>query len=331
VKLSGPGLAAIPLREGASRRPTAGGRAEMRLDGEVLLLDGEPVEGAGVAFAADGPVRFGAMQLSGEVEVRRGPGGLEVIDALPLEDYVAAVTGAEMPPHFPPQALRAQAVAARTYGLSRKLVALGEGRDYDLGSTVLAQVYPGGGADPRARAAAEATRGEVLVRHHQPIEAYFHSACGGRTERGADALGRDLSYLASVACGRCRASPKYRWTLRLGAAELSRAAGLSGPATFVRVRERTATGRAASLEVAAGAARARITAAELRQRLGFERLPSLAFSIRPAGGGFLFEGRGSGHGAGLCQWGAAGLARAGEDYRRILARYYPGTELVKMY
>jgi stage II sporulation protein D len=332
VELSGPDLSASPLRDGAERLPSAGGRAEVRLEGEALLFDGSPVEGAGVGFTSPGPIRYGGRALSGEVEVRRGPGGLEVIDALPLEDYVAAVTGAEMPPAFPREALRAQAVAARTYALARKLEALGEGRDFDLGSSVLAQVYPGqGGGDPRARAAAEATRGEVLVHDHQPIEAYFHSACGGRTESGAAALGRDEPYLRSVQCGRCGDSPKARWTLRIAAAELGRAAGLGRSATGARVVSRTGSGRAARVEVVAGGRRAGMAAVELRQRLGYDRLPSLAFSIRAEPGGFAFQGVGSGHGAGLCQWGAAGRARAGEGYRKILETYYPGTEIVKMY
>lgn len=331
VQVAGPGLAGTALRDGAAPQPSAGDRAEVRLEGDELLLDGVPLEGAGVTFTAGGPIRCGGRLLSGEVEVRRGEGGLQVIDTLPLEDYVSAVTGAEMPAGFPPEALRAQAVAARSYALSRKLEAVEEGRDFDLGSTVLDQVYPGQAVDPRARAAAAATAGEVLVKERRPIEAYFHSACGGRTERGLDALGRDLDYLASVECGRCAAAPKATWRLALTAAEVARLAGLPGRATGFSVAERTRAGRASRVAVAAGARRARLTAVELRRRLGYERLPSLWFSVRPGRDGFLVEGRGSGHGAGLCQWGAAGWARAGEGYREILRRYYLGTELVKMY
>ncbi len=331
VQVAGPGLAATALRDGAAARPSAGDRAEVRLDGDELLLDGTALEGAGVTFTAGGPIRCAGRLLSGEVEVRRGPGGLEVIDALPLEDYVSAVTGAEMPPNFPPEALEAQAVAARSYALSRKLEAVEEGRDYDLGATVLSQVYPGQAVDPRARAAAAATAGEVLVKDRRPIEAYFHSTCGGRTERGLDALGRDLDYLASVECRRCRASPKATWRLRLPADEVARLAELPGRATAVRVTERTRTGRAARLEVAAGQRRSRLTAVEWRRRLGYERLPSLWFSVRRDGDAFVLDGRGSGHGAGLCQWGAAGWARAGVGHREILRKYYPGTEIVKMY
>jgi stage II sporulation protein D len=332
VEVSGPGLAAEPLREGAARRPVAGGRSRVRLANDALLVDGVAVDGAGVVFSAAGPIVHAGRKLSGEVEVRRAPGGLAVIDVLPMEDYVAAVIGGEMPPSFPPEALKAQAVAARTFAVGKKLEAREQALDFDLGSTVLDQVYPGaGGADSRARAAAEATAGEVLVRDHRPIEAYFHSACGGRTERGADGLGRDLPYLASVRCDRCQGSPAWRWKVRVRAAEVGALAGLSGPATAVRIVRATATGRAARVAVEGSGGKVVLDGPELRRRIGYDRLPSLAFTVRRAGGEFILEGRGMGHGVGLCQWGAAGRARAGEGYRAILARYYPGAELLRMY
>jgi len=332
VEVSGPGLSAEPLREGAEPRPVSGGRALVRLDREVLLLDGVPVDGAGVLFTSSGAIRHAGRSLSGMVEVRRAPGGLAVIDVLPMEAYVAAVIGGEMPASFPPEALKAQAVAARTFAVGKKLEAREQALDFDLGATVLDQVYPGAGrADPRARAAAEATAGEVLVKDHRPIEAYFHSTCGGRTERGADALGRDLSYLPSVPCDRCQGSPAWRWTVRIPAAEMGSLAGLAHPATAVRVLRATSTGRAARIAVEAGREKVVLDGVEFRRRLGYDRLPSLAFSVRGSGGAFVLSGQGKGHGAGMCQWGAAGRARAGDDHRAILARYYPGAELIRMY
>ena len=332
VEVSGPGLSSELLREGSEPRPVPGGKSRLRLDGETLLLDGKPVDGAGVVFTASGAIRHAGRALSGVVEVRRAPGGLGVIDVLPMEDYVAAVIGGEMPPSFPPEALKAQAVAARTFAVGKKLEAREQALDFDLGATVLDQVYPGAGrADPRARAAAEATAGEVLAKDHRPIEAYFHSTCGGRTERGADALGRDLSYLRSVPCDRCQGSPSWRWTLRIPAAEMGSLAGLARPASAVRVLRTTSTGRASRIAVEGGGEKVVLDGADLRRRLGYDRLPSLAFSVRASGGAFIFSGQGKGHGAGMCQWGAAGRARAGDDYRAILARYYPGTELLRMY
>jgi len=254
----------------------------------------------------------------------------EEIRELRLEDFVAGVVSGEMPASFPVEAQKAQAVAARSYALTRKIEAQAADRRWDIGTGVLAQVFAGK-ASPAARAAAEATTGEVLVAGMEPVEAYFHAVCGGRTEGGMAALGRDLPYLASVECGHCDRAPGARWTASVGAAELGKAAGLAGPATAARIVARTATGRAERLEISRGTKVATLAASDLRQRLGFSILRSLAFEVRAVGGGVRFEGRGLGHGAGLCQWGAAGLAREGKGYREILSRYYPGTEVVRMY
>jgi stage II sporulation protein D len=271
-----------------------------------------------------------ASGASGEELIRvQLPGGKEPVE-LRLEDYVAGVVAAEMPASFPPEALKAQAVAARSYALTRKIDAQAADRSHDIVAGVIAQAFsrePG----PAARAAAEATVGEVLALGMEPVEAYFHAACGGRTEGGLAALGRDLPYLVPVTCGRCDQAPKVRWTLELPARDLAKAAGLPGTATGARISARSPTGRAEKVEVRAGGRTAVLAATDLRQRVGFSRLPSLAFEIRARAGRFVFEGRGQGHGAGLCQWGAAGLAREGKTYREILAHYYPGVEIVRMY
>jgi stage II sporulation protein D len=275
-----------------------------------------------LAVAAAGAAR-------GEERIRVRAGDARGVVELRLEDYVAGVVSGEMPASFPPEALKAQAVAARSYALTRKIEAQAGGRDHDIGAGVLAQVWSAA-PSAAARAAAEATAGEVLVAGMEPVEAYFHASCGGRTEAGLAALGRDLPYLVAVECGRCGRAPRVRWTVEVPAGELA-AAGLGPAPAAARVSERSATGRAARVELEAGGRRTSLAAVDLRQRLGWSRLPSLAFEVRAAGGALVFDGRGQGHGAGLCQWGAAGLAREGKGYREILAHYYPGTTVVRMY
>jgi len=252
------------------------------------------------------------------------------VQELRLEDYVAGVVAGEMPASFPPEALRAQAVAARSYALTRKIEADRTGKPWHIGSGVLAQVYRGRHS-PAARAAADATAGEVLVHGVLPVEAYFHGSCGGATESGLAALGRDLPYLASTACGSCDGAPGARWERRFSGAELGKVARLPGAADAVRVVSRTGSGRAERVELARGERGVVLAAADLRQRLGWSRLPSVAFDVAAAADGFVFTGRGQGHGAGLCQHGAAGMARAGKTYREILAHYYAGAEIVRMY
>jgi stage II sporulation protein D len=269
--------------------------------------------------------------LSTVAVVERTGATLRLIEELPLDDYVAGVVSGELPSGFPAEAQKAQAVAARSYALVKKIEAERAGRSFHLGASTLSQVYAGAAPNPAARAAASATRGEVLVLGNEPVEAFFHAACGGRTERGLDALGRDLPYLVSVPCGRCHDAPGSRWTLLRSGAELGRALGLAGPVTALRVTGSTPSGRVARVELQVGGQRLVLAAADLRQRLGWSKLPSLAFEVRERAGIFTFTGRGQGHGAGLCQWGAAGLARDGKRYREILATYYPGTELVTLY
>jgi len=222
-------------------------------------------------------------------------------------------------------------VAARTYALVKKIEAEASGRGWHLGASVLSQVYAGAAPNPVARAAADATRGEVLVSGNEPAEAFFHASCGGQTEAGLEALGRDLPYLAAVPCGRCSDAPGARWRVAIAGADLGKAIGLAGKVTTLRISERTASGRAARVEVGGAGRVLVLAAADLRQRLGWSRLPSLAFEVSERHGTFTFEGHGQGHGAGLCQWGAAGMAREGRGYREILAHYYPSTQVVKMY
>jgi stage II sporulation protein D len=275
-------------------------------------------------------ISLAAQAARAEERIRvRLEGSAEVQD-LRLEDYVAGVVAGEMPPSFPAEALRAQAVAARSYALTRKLEAQRTGKPWDIGAGVLHQVYQGRHS-PAARSAADATLGEVLVLGMEPVEAYFHSVCCGTTESGLAALGRDLPYLVPVDCGSCDGVAGARWRREFSAADLGRVAGLGGPADDVRVAARTATGRAERVELARAGRSVELAAADLRRRLGFSRLPSLAFEVAPARGGFAFEGTGMGHGAGMSQHGAAGMARAGKTYREILGHYYPGTEVVRMY
>ncbi|MHB8420590.1 MAG: SpoIID/LytB domain-containing protein [Myxococcales bacterium] len=282
-----------------------------------------------------GPLRVEERDLRGAVELRCQGHRWLAINVLPLEEYLAAVLGGEMPPTFPREALEAQAVAARSYAVHRKVEAVQEGLPYHLDSTVLSQVYGGlAGEDPRTRSAVAATRGEVLADGMLPVEAYFHASCGGQTESGAAALGRDEPYLASVPCPCAGRSPYAHWSVRMTPGELARLAPHllgSGDLTDLRISGRTASGRARALAAQTTAGSRTLSAVRLRAAVGYVRLPSLWFDVRKANGAFVFEGKGAGHGAGLCQWGARILAQQGKSYREILAHYYPGAELRKIY
>ena len=315
--------------------PGPGGRAVVRIVNGRLDIDGAPWPETSVRFrAGEGAhdagvpghsgISANGFEVRGDVVVRAHRGRLQLINVIPLEDYLAAVLGSEMPKSFPLEALKAQAVAARTYALQKKLEAYDQ--PWHLGSSVIHQVYGGVEREaPRTRAAVEATRGEVLTWDLQPIEAYFHASCGGHTETGGQALGRDLPYLRSVPCP-CGALPASRWQATLSANELRNALGVRS--NELRVTRRTRTGRVDLLSAGART----FDAATFRRKLGYMRVKSLEFELKPGPDGELrFVGRGFGHGAGLCQWGAKALADQGREYREILSHYYPGTELQTLY
>ena len=327
IAIQGENLRARALDGDEGYRPIEAGRIELRREAETLAFSGG--RSAALRLRADGPIAVGESRVRGNVEVLAHEGKLLVVNEIPLEVYLAAVLGSEMMPSFHPEALKAQAVASRTYSLRKRLETLD--RPYDLGSTVLSQVYAGvPREDPRTHAAVEATAGEVLVFGHEPIEAYFFSSCGGRTAGGDEALGRPLPYLQSVRCGEHADVPRARWELRLSAAELGKRLGL-GPVDALRVEKRSATERVESVIVEASGARKRLTGAEFRRRLGYGELRSLAFDFEKRGATFHFRGRGFGHGAGLCQWGAQAAGLEGKSHREILQHYYPGAEIRKMY
>lgn len=262
---------------------------------------------------------------------------------LPLEEYVKGVVAAEMPAAFHPEALKAQAVLARTYVVRRLRLFGGPG--VAGGSADVSSDPTQGQAwlDQRAlrqkwgllgyyrywgkvSAAVDTTSGQILTYQGEVADGLYHSTCGGHTESAREVWGNDVPYLTGVPCDYCRQSPRYRTQLyvalrTLGQAVPSSAGGSSsgGSKTPVpELLESTVTGRVRLLQV--GGVTVRGT--EVRERLG---LPSTWFSWQVEGDRVRFDVRGWGHGVGMCQYGADGQARQGRSYLEILQYYFPGT------
>jgi stage II sporulation protein D len=337
VTVRGKGLAFGTDSDEPVLTPLPANRALVRRSASGLEIDGAPWPQSSVRFRAgsnpptpqtnDEELRLAGHRVRGDVVIRVARSSLELINVLPLEDYLIGVLGNEMPPDFPDEALKAQAVAARTYALRRKLGS--NEQPYHLGSSVLHQVYRGlERENARVRSAVDSTHGEILTYDLEPIEAYFHASCGGRTESGLDALTRNLPYLQPVDCP-CGRLPASHWELSLPTAELAALLGQKD-ASPLSISSRSRTGRAKFLRLGNGDP---IDAATFRQQLGYGKLKSLWFEVVDSGrdGSVKLSGRGYGHGAGLCQWGAKLFANSGWNYRQILEHYYPGTELQRMY
>lgn len=371
----------------------------------------------------DTPMDIGRRSYLGALEVSLGDNGLDVVNEVRQEDYIVGVVAGEAARGFPLEALKAQAVAARTYALSQ----MGNrGPSVDVVDTVADQVYTGADvAWPEVREAVASTAGQVLTWKGKPIIAYFSADCGGYTRTNmAAGLGKGpLPYLKAVkdvdanGVDYCATSPSHTWSRRLTAEDilpkLNAAWGTSieslkaihltrvysdgrvgevsvaglGPlpppppavkvakaperepvpgggeadGTKPEASEKPAsetkpdapaddaadssapTPNASKADGAASQAPAPAKAApaperpkiarslrafDFRKIVGTSTLRSQIFSAAPDGdGAWLFSGRGYGHGVGMCQWGAAGMAKEGIAYERILHHYYTGVTL----
>ncbi|MEM7494963.1 MAG: SpoIID/LytB domain-containing protein [Myxococcota bacterium] len=248
---------------------------------------------------------------------------------VPLERYVAGVVHSEMPGGWPLEALKAQAVAVRTYALWQRQRRAGQ--RYHVRSDVLDQVYRGRvDADAPATKAAMATRGQVLAWNGELAHTYFHAACGDHTASGQEVWGQEQPYLRGVRCGFCRdAGKQFRWSVHVDYSELNRSLKQTGVGQVkgLRMGSRLPSGRLRTVRIMCRGSQD-IPATKLRALVGYNRLPSTWISrIQPTSRGVTFTGQGHGHGVGMCQWGARGMARQGATAEQILARYYPGTRL----
>jgi stage II sporulation protein D len=303
--------------------------ARVAPDGAGLRIDGRRVGRRWVA-PGPGPHRAGDQWVRGSVAVERSGPGLRVINRVPLETYVAGTLGTEVYSRWDASTLRAQAVVTRTYAIYQHTHSVAQG--WDVEADTSHQVYGGVRAENPAIARAVAdTRDEVLTWNGEPILAAFHSASGGRTASAQEVWGQSLPYLRSVDVDGEEDSPDTYWRVRVSPSTLGRALaplGLQlGAVRSVHVAERTASGRAARVELVGSGGSGIVTARQLRSALGDALIKSTLFEVRDLGGDLVFVGSGHGHGVGMSQWGAQAMAERGADYRQILAAFYPGTRL----
>lgn len=326
----------------AQARITAHG-ALVAMDGALKIGPEKAIKifagGGGLWLSGPGlPRRLYTGQIVFTSDKRR----LKIINTVPLEAYVAGVVTGEASDLSQLEAYKAQAVAARTYIIKRLHAHSGEG--YNLCDSTHCQLYTGqGDISSKALRAAEATRGEVLFYKGAPAETYYHSICGGRTETVTYVWPYEgYPYLVSVRDGPpakpyCSIAPNFKWKTKIyytGLTRLSRQAGWLNPseeARGLRVSAWGPSGRASEVEIQAGSRNVKVPATEfyhgIGRRAGWLAVRSTFFRVLTAKDYVMLDGTGSGHGVGMCQWGAEGMARQGFKYRDILRHYYPGTEI----
>jgi stage II sporulation protein D len=295
-----------------------------------LLVDRRPV-GDVWRLEGSGILTVNQMRFRGKLEFRRIFEGMQVINEVMLEDYLAGILGRELYADWHPETLKAQAVAARSYVLHQR--AASDGQSFHVEAGTSSQVYGGVAAEtPSIRAAVSATRGEFLSYARKPILAVYHSASGGRTASSEEVWGRPLPYLVSLEVVDEQDSPDTYWRASISKTKLGRALdslGIRiGSPRELQVVDRSRSGRALRVRIRGDKGNHNLEARALRVALGESVIRSTLFEIRSTRDAFVFVGSGHGHGVGMSQWGAQAMAQRGSTYREIIQTFYPGTSLV---
>ena len=295
-----------------------------------------PVYGVRVEPERSATISLNGKRLRGTLEIVRQKNlTLLIINHVALEEYLRGVLSKEAPDYWPEEALKAIAIAARTYAVYQR--ASKAQVDYDVTGDVMSQDYGGKTAEKAATTrAVKETAGLILAYHGKLFPTFYHSTCGGMTEHSRVMGDYNIEPLqGGIACSLCAASPFFKWQRRLTRADLAWALrksshGSIGTIRDVRVTKRTPSGRAQEITLSGSLRTLRLTGYDLRVLLGFEQIRSTFFTVEPVGDDFVVEGHGWGHGVGLCQWGSAELARRGLLAPEILSYYYRGAALVSL-
>jgi stage II sporulation protein D len=281
-----------------------------------------------------GPLRVGTRDYIGALEVWRQGDGLLLVNELPMEEYVAGTVRGEASERWPAEALRALSVVARTYAVFQQGRAAGKAFHVVAGNQD--QNFAGWTmAGSPAREAARTTAGQVLTWQGRVFPTFYHSDSGGFTEAAQRVFSGDgVPPLEGVRDEFSMESPNYTWTVTFSLAligERLRRGGLEvGQVTRLTVLERSPSFRVARLAVEHSRGTATLRGADFRRLIGYDALKSTLFVPVAHDGVVRFEGRGWGHGVGLSQFGAKGMADRGYAYPQILEHYYPGAVLATL-
>jgi stage II sporulation protein D len=301
------------------------------------VKDGLQVEGKlyrRLSFSASTAVYVNNKPYRGLAELTFADKGILVVNQLPLEEYLVGLINCEISSAWPIEAVKAQAIIARTYALNKKMSRLSA--PYHLESSVIDQVYEGCLIeDSRARRAVLETEGVVLTFGGAVIQAFYHSSCGGRTEASENIWGAPFPYLKGVDCQYCLTSPSATaWEYKLPLKELEerlRAGGYKVSGLYdVKAGATNSRGRLKQVVLLASKGGCTISGEQFRKAVGYGVIKSTRFTPKNLKNEISFSGSGNGHGVGLCQWGAKQRALDGFECGEILTYYYPGTELKKL-
>jgi len=272
------------------------------------------------------------IQVRGMIQLLPVVGKIQVVNVLKMNEYLYGVLPYEIMSGWPIEALKAQAVAARTYAYYH--IIKNNSTYYDLDASTNFQVYRGMVSETdTTNKAVDSTSGIIMVYNSIPILAYFHSTCGGRTADDRFVWkGEDLPYLTSVNCSYCKNSPFYGWQVNISLDEIYEAL-LKKYKTVGQIRDITLgreDNRVSNIKIEHANGIIRMTGNDFRMMFEAKKIKSLYFEAKQTRNGLILNGHGWGHGVGMCQWGAKEMAGQGKNFYDILRFYYRGISVVSI-
>ena len=303
-----------------------------------IVLEGQSLHLRRVRFLTSMDVSItiknNERRYRGAIDIIQDPKGtLTIVNRVDLEDYIKGVLYHEISHRWPMEVLKAQAVASRSYAMYQ--MKANAQRDFDVTSDIYSQVYGGKtGERYRTNLAVEYTHREILVYQGKILPAYFHATCGGYTEDVQELWKNvNMAPLRGERCGFCLVSPHYWWQKNYRSKDIQdklNAAGYKiGLIKDISVVDRDRSGRIRLVQLT-GRDGEKITlpGKDFRQIIGPNDIRSNNYRIEMKGYYFDLVGKGWGHGVGLCQWGAYGMALQRYTCREILSQYYPGAQIM---
>ncbi|MDD3375510.1 MAG: SpoIID/LytB domain-containing protein [Candidatus Omnitrophica bacterium] len=282
----------------------------------------------------DASIYIDGLRFRGRVDiVRNNDDLLTVVNVISLEKYIKGVLYREISDRWPLEAIKAQAVAARTYAVYIK--ERNKKQIYDLRSDIYSQVYGGKSAERyRTNLAVDRTKGLILRYDGEVLPAYYHATCAGKTENVKELWDHDIVPLRGVTCKFCRKSPHYFWKKNIQLKDIQDKLNLNGYNLWliqeIQVVDRNQSGRINKLKIITRDNKeVIISGKDFRQIVGPNLIKSNNYIIDMQGYYVNFIGKGWGHGVGLCQWGANFMARNFYQFDEILHYYYPGSNIVE--
>lgn len=268
-------------------------------------------------------------KYNGALQVLPSKNGVNIIEILDLENYLLGVLPYEMSYSWPLEALKAQAVAARTYTLKsiedKKL-----GGDFDLYNDIRSQMYKGSfTVYDSVKQAVDETKGQVLTYKGNKFYTYYHANCGGHTDP-VPWLKDPIKPLSGNSCGFCKNAKTYTWKATLNKDTVQKFLTknkIAGKFKKIKIGKKFSSGRAKTLVLVTNKTRKEVSCNDFRVGVGSTIMKSCFLTDIS---GLKLEGRGYGHGGGMCQEGAKGMAQDGKNYKDILKRYYPGSDITKI-